>query len=103
MSDGRSNNLTRYNPFLSGPITRGLGVERVSAINCTEGLGDDVASFVRDSLAPSTRTAYLSDIRHFETWGGQIPAAPKTIAAYLAAHADMLSVATLVRRAASVS
>ena len=64
---------------------------------------DAVAGYVRDSLAENTRRAYLSDLRHFEAWGGSLPASPATIAAYLAAHADSLSVATLVRRLASIS
>jgi integrase family protein with SAM-like domain len=62
-----------------------------------------VARYVRDSLAENTRRAYLSDLRHFEAWGGSLPASPATIAAYLAAHADSLSVPTLVRRLASIS
>ena len=62
-----------------------------SAINCTN-LPDAVANYVRDSLAENTRRAYLSDLGQFEAWGGSLPASPETIAAYLAAHADSLSV-----------
>ncbi len=50
-----------------------------------------LADYIRESLAESTRTAYLSDLTHFERWGGQIPASPETIAKYLVAHADVLS------------
>jgi hypothetical protein len=42
-----------------------------------------VASLVRDSLADNTRRAYLSDLAHFETWGGQVPATDELIASYL--------------------
>ena len=62
-----------------------------------------VAAYVRDSLAENTRRAYQSDLRHFEAWGGSLPASPETVAAYLAAHADGLSVTTLIRRLAALS
>jgi hypothetical protein len=73
-----------------------------SAVDCT-GLPEAVASYVRDSLAEKTRRAYQSDLRHFELWGGSLPASPETVAAYLATHADRLSVTTLIRRLASLS
>jgi integrase len=47
--------------------------------------------------------AYLSDLAHFESWGGQVPATDQLIASYLAAHADTSSTATLQRRVASLS
>lgn len=62
-----------------------------------------VADYVRESLAENTRVGYLSDLAHFESWGGQIPATPETVAEYLAAHADILSVATLNRRLAALA
>jgi integrase len=74
-----------------------------SAINCKQPLLERVADYVRDSLAENTRRAYLSDLAHFESWGGTLPASPETIAAYLAQHAESHSVATLVRRLASIS
>ena len=91
--------LTSDNSYLSRPTPP---LAHASATNCTD-LPAAVASYVRDSLAANTRRAYLSDLRHFEGWGGSLPASPATIAAYLAAHADSLSVATLVRRLASIS
>ena len=94
-----SGTLTSDNHYLSRPKPP---LAHGSAINCTD-LPAAVASYVRDSLAANTRRAYLSDLRHFEAWGGSLPASPATIAAYLAAHADSLSVATLVRRLASIS
>jgi integrase len=75
----------------------------LSAINCTNGLPDTVASYVRDSVAPNTRRAYLSDLAEFEQWGGSIPASAETVATYLAARADAVAVATLVRHLASIS
>lgn len=41
---------------------------------------DKVADYVRQSLSENTRRAYLSDLEHFEAWGGSIP----TTAAQLA-------------------
>ena len=57
----------------------------LSAINCTTDLPDDVASYVRESLAENSRRAYLSDLREFERWGGSIPASAETVASYVAA------------------
>jgi hypothetical protein len=62
-----------------------------------------VARFVNDSLAENTRKAYLSDLSEFERWGGSIPASAETVAAYMAARADTLAVASIVRHVASIS
>jgi integrase len=62
-----------------------------------------VNEYVRDSLASNTRRAYLSDLAEFERRGGSVPASVETVAAYLAARADVLAVATLVRHVASIS
>jgi len=78
------------------------GLAQGAPINCTD-LPEAVARYVRDSLAHNTRRAYQSDLRHFEVWGGSLPASPETVAAYLAAHADHLSVTTMIRRLASLS
>jgi integrase len=66
-------------------------------------LNPAVNEYVRDSLATNTRRAYLSDLAEFERCGGSIPASPETLAAYLAARASTLAVATLVRHLASIS
>jgi len=91
--------LTRDNIHLSRPKP---GLVQDAAVGCAD-LPEAVASYVRDSLADNTRRAYQSDLRHFELWGGPLPASPETVAAYLAAHADNLSVTTLNRRLASLS
>jgi hypothetical protein len=77
-------------------------VTLVSAINCTSPAPSTVADYIRESLAENMRIAYLSDLTHFEKWGGQIPATPETIAEYLVAH-RILSVATLNRRLAALA
>lgn len=66
-------------------------------------LSPAVARLVQESLAASTRSAYLSDLQHFERWGGSTPASPEEVATYLADYADVLTVATLLRRLAAVS
>jgi integrase len=62
-----------------------------------------VATYVERGLSENTRRAYATDLGHFEGWGGSIPASDQAVAEYLADHADTLSVATLVRRLASIS
>src|SRR6516165_3746646 len=91
--------LTSDNFYLSRPNP---GPAHGSAVDYIE-LPDAVAAYVRASLADNTRRAYLSDLAHFESWGGRIPASAETVARYLAAHADTLRIATLVRRIASIS
>jgi site-specific recombinase XerD len=62
-----------------------------------------VDDLVRHSIASSTRIAYQSDLKHFREWGGMLPASPEMVAAYVAAYADKLSVATISRRIATLS
>lgn len=66
-------------------------------------LNEEVAEYVRVSISDNTRRAYRSDLAHFLDWGGEIPSSDVMIANYLAAHAGLLSVATLSRRVASIS
>ena len=72
-----------------------LSVEPSGAISVDE--------LVRQSIAPSTRVAYDSDLRHFVAWGGTLPASSATIASYIASHVGMLAVATITRRVATLS
>ena len=62
-----------------------------------------VGGYVRAATSESTRRAYRSDLKHFIDWGGAFPASDVMLADYLAHHAETLSVATLVRRVASIS
>ena len=66
-------------------------------------LSPTVRAYVRDAISTNTRTAYQSDLRHFLGWGGALPASDTMLADYLAGHACSLSLATLVRRLASIS
>jgi integrase len=54
-----------------------------------------ILEFIAAATAPNTRRAYQSDLRHFLTWGGSLPA-------YLADHASLLTMATLARRLAGI-
>ncbi len=73
--------------------------DQSGAVNCTRSASD----YVRVSVADNTRRAYRSDLLHFIDWGGTIPATDVMVADYLAAHANILSVATLSRRVVSIS
>jgi integrase len=66
------------------------------------GLPPDVADYVFAALAENTQRAYESDLRHFQAWGGSVPASARTVAQYLAHHAGRLSVATLTRRLVAI-
>jgi hypothetical protein len=97
--------LTSDNPYLSRP-TMGQSVPAAFQnlqLMSPGAVMAGVARFVNDSLAENTRKAYLSDLGEFERWGGSIPSSAETVAAYLAARADTLAVASLVRHVASIS
>lgn len=94
--------LTSDNPHLSEVKNRPTEEGATCEIACSVAIGK-ARDYVRESLATNTRRAYLSDLDHFAASGGSIPATPETVAAYLAEHAGRLTVATLVRRVASIS
>jgi integrase len=50
------------------------------------------------ATSDNTRRAYQADIRHFEIWGGQLPATTDAILRYLHAFAETLNPRTLSRR-----
>lgn len=54
--------------------------------------------YISAATSSNTRKAYQGDIRHFENWGGQLPANTETILAYLQAFAKHLNPRTLARR-----
>jgi integrase len=112
---------TPDNPHLQSPTKRTgdqVGSEQF-AVNCTHETclppspaqilpsrasgGVAVDELVRHSIAGSTRVAYGSDLKHFAAWGGMLPATPDMVAAYVAAYAGKLSVATITRRVATLS
>jgi len=64
---------------------------------------DAVRAYVEAGIAPATRRAYKADLEHFRAWGGDVPTTDMQLAAYLAAQATNLKVATLTRRLAAIS
>jgi len=62
-----------------------------------------LAPFIAAAHADNTRRAYQSDLEHFLAWGGTIPSSDKSVARYLADHADWLAVGTLRRRLSAIA
>lgn len=54
--------------------------------------------YIKAATSPNTRKAYQSDIRHFEDWGGKLPASHEIIIDYLQSFATKLNSRTLARR-----
>lgn len=55
-------------------------------------------SYIHLATSDNTRKAYRHDIRHYESWGGRLPATSEMIARYLEAYAPTLNSRTLARR-----
>jgi hypothetical protein len=64
--------LTRDNIHLSRPKSGDFDAAFEPANLSKPPVDQHVASLVRDSLADNTRRAYLSDLVHFERWGGLV-------------------------------
>ena len=62
-----------------------------------------VRHYIEESLSENSRKALKSDLNHYISWGGNIPAQPEDVALYLSSYAGILSIATLRRRLASLS
>lgn len=61
-----------------------------------------VQRYIDAALSDNTLRAYRSDLKHFVTWGGSIPATPESIAEYLAQHAQVHAYSTLARRLVAI-
>jgi hypothetical protein len=78
--------------------------------NLPAALGPDLAAAIdlaKAEKAASTRKAYGTDYRLFKAWCdakgvAALPAAPETVASYLAAHAASSKPSTLGRRVAAI-
>ncbi len=85
-----------------------LQVGGAPAAGLTDAL-TSAAGYALSEKADATRRAYRADIRRFTTWCEAVgaialPATPATVAAYLAALADLrLKVSTISRRAAAIA
>lgn len=62
-----------------------------------------IRQYVEQALSDNTRKAYKNDLAHYRTWGGTVPSSTEQVAAYLTAHAGVLSIATLQRRLVSIT
>lgn len=54
--------------------------------------------YIKAATSVNTRKAYRSDVRHFEAWGGKLPASAESIVKYLQHYAAHLNARTLARR-----
>lgn len=54
--------------------------------------------YLQAATSENTRKAYRHDIRHYENWGGRLPATPECIVRYLETYAPTLNPNTLARR-----
>jgi integrase len=54
------------------------------------------------ATSDNTRRAYQADIRHFENWGGQLPATTESVLRYLHAFAETLNPRTLSRHITAI-
>ncbi len=102
--------LVRNRLFLTSDNTSISEVKKApdSCLNSPEiirndGRNEQVVEYLRASLSKNSQRGYRADIEHFVSWGGSIPAAPETIARYLAEYGGKLSSATLSRRLVSIS
>src|SRR3954451_22946103 len=69
---------------------------------------DRAKCYIANSRAENTRRCYRSDVAHFVTWCESksvlsLPAAPATVAMYMADLAEVAKVATITRRLAAIS
>jgi site-specific recombinase XerD len=58
--------------------------------------------YIKAATSDNTRQAYQSDVRHFEKWGGRLPADPQNLVAYLQHFAPQLNPRTLARRITAI-
>lgn len=61
-----------------------------------------VQDYVHRATANNTRKAYQQDIRHFERWGGSLPADTSTVIRYCHEHAALINPRTLKRRLVAI-
>src|SRR6266567_4098216 len=97
--------ITRDNLHLSDPIFDAEARRQGSCGADAPASGllhPTIRELLEAASATNTRRAYQSDLQHFRTWGGSVPAAPELVARYLAYHACTLAVATLARRLVAI-
>ncbi|PMQ15115.1 Tyrosine recombinase XerC [Janthinobacterium sp. AD80] len=60
-------------------------------------------AFLAAATSDNTRRTYRSAIRHFQAWGGALPADESSVIRYLLAYADSLNARTLALRLTALS
>ncbi|MFZ4875860.1 site-specific integrase [Janthinobacterium sp. Mn2066] len=60
-------------------------------------------AFLAAATSDNTRRTYRSAIRHFQSWGGALPADESSVIRYLLAYAESLNVRTLALRLTALS
>lgn len=63
----------------------------------------DIQRYLDAATRANTQRSYESATRHFEDWGGHLPASPDSVARYLARYAGELSINTLKQRLAALA
>lgn len=95
-ADFTDDNIHLSKVIRTAPQTTNAAVcNPLSVQSCTD---PKILELIAAATAANTRRAYESDLEHFIGWGGALPATPQAVAAYIAAHANTLAVATLARR-----
>lgn len=92
-------NIHLSTPTLASSATHAAVCNPLSVQSCTD---PQILELIAAATAANTRRAYQSDFAHFIAWGGIVPARSEAVAAYIAAHAKMLSTATLARRLVAI-
>lgn len=67
------------------------------------GLAARHRAFLAAATSDNTRRTYRSAIRHFQAWGGALPADESAVIRYLLAYADSLNARTLALRLTALS
>ncbi len=75
------------------PVSQPLTENKTSSLQTR-----DTYTYLQAATSDNTRRAYRADIRHFEQWGGQLPATTDSLIAYLHTFAPTLNPRTLSRR-----
>lgn len=73
-------------------------LEQHDAVHYTSTQTGLINPYIHLATSNNTRKAYRSDIHHYETWGGKLPATAEMIANYLRFYANQLNPRTLARR-----
>ena len=61
-----------------------------------------VKEYIQAATSHNTRKAYVSDVRHYESAGGKLPATPEMLLDYLHRFAEQLNPRTLSRRLVAI-